>query len=118
MGSIKMMFGIFVIVAGVYLGAELIPPYLTNYQFEDVVKNEAMINTYNTRPEGDIRDELFKKAQDMDIPVTREQIKVHRVGQVGNGSLIIETHYSVHVDLPGYPLDLQFEPSTRNKGAF
>ena len=118
MGSIKMIFGIFVIVAGVYLGAELIPPYLTNYQFEDVVKNEAMINTYNTRPEGDIRDELFKKAQDMDIPVTRDQIKVHRVGQVGNGSLLIETHYNVHVDLPGYPLDLQFDPSTRNKGAF
>ncbi len=118
MGSIKMIFGIFVMVAGVYLGAELIPPYMTNYQFEDVVKNEAMINTYNTRPEGDIRDEVFKKAQDLEIPVTKDEIKVQRVGAVGNGSLIIETRYTVHVDLPGYPLDLQFNPSTRNRGAF
>jgi len=118
MGSIKMIFGIFVMVAGVYLGAELIPPYMSNFEFEDAVKSEAMINTYNTRPEGDIRDEVFKKAQDLDIPVTREQIKVHRVGSVGTGSLLIETHYTVHVDLPGYPLDLQFEPSTKNKSPF
>jgi hypothetical protein len=118
MGSIKMILGIFVIVACVYLGAELIPPYMANYQFEDVVKNEAMINTYNTRPEGDIREELFKKAQDLEIPVTKDQIKVRRVGAVGNGSLIIETQYTVHVDLPGYPVDLRFEPSTKNRGAF
>ncbi len=118
MGSIKMIFGIFVMVAAVYLGAELIPPYLANYEFEDAVRNEAMINTYNTRPEEAIRDEMFKKAQDLDIPVTKEQIKVRRVGPVGTGSLTIETSYTVHVDLPGYPLDLQFDPSTRNKSPF
>ncbi len=118
MGSIKMVVGIFVIVACVYLGAELIPPYMSNYQFEDAVKTEAMINTYNTRPESDIRDEVFKKAQDLEIPVTREQIKVHRMGAVGQGSLMIETQYVVHVDLPGYPLDLQFDPSTKNKSPF
>jgi len=24
----------------------------------------------------------------------------------------------VHVDLPGYPLDLNFHPTTKNRGAF
>lgn len=118
MGSIKMMFGIFVMVAAVYLGVELIPPYMSNYEFEDTVKNEAMMNTYNTRPESDIRDELFKKAQDLDIPLSKDQIKVRRMGTVGTGSLMIETSYTVHVDLPGYPLDLQFDPSTKNKSPF
>jgi hypothetical protein len=118
MGSIKLIIGLAVIVGAVYLGAELIPPYFANYEFEDAVKNEAMINTYNTKPEDLIREELFRRAQDLDIPVTKEQIKVHRTGSTGTGSLTIETRYTVHVDLPGYPLDLQFEPSTRNKSPF
>ena len=33
MGTIKLAIGIFVIVAGVYLGAILVPPYYSNYQF-------------------------------------------------------------------------------------
>jgi hypothetical protein len=118
MGSIKLIFGLFIIVASVYLGAELIPPYFANYQFEDVVKNEAMINTYNSKPEDAIRDELFKKAQDLELPLTKDQIKVRRMGPTGTGSLTIETEYSVHVDLPGYPLDLQFDASSANKSPF
>lgn len=118
MGSIKLILGIAVIVGAVYVGVELIPPYFANYEFEDAVKNEAMINTYNTKPEDLIRDELFKRAQDLEIPVTKDQIKVRRTGSTGTGSLTIETQYSVHVDLPGYPMDLQFNPSTRNKSPF
>jgi len=118
MGSIKMIFGLGVIVVGAYLGIMLIPPYFSNYQFEDAVKNEAMINTYNTKPEDAIREELFKRAQDLEIPVTKEQIKVRRTGSTGTGSLVIETKYTVHVDLPGYPMDLNFAPSTVNKSPF
>ena len=118
MGKIKLVIGIFAIVASVYLCAELIPPFFANYQFEDTIKNEATISTYSTKPEEAIRDTIFKKAQDLEIPVTKDQIKVQRMGAQGTGSIIIETNYTVHVDLPGYPLDLQFSPSTRNKGAF
>ena len=50
--------------------------------------------------------------------MNREQIKVKREGLQGSGSVYIETNYAVHVDLPGYPLDLQFNPSTKNRGAF
>ena len=75
MGTIKLIFGIFVIVAGIYLGAELIPVYYENYQFQDVVKTEATLETYTSKPEDDIRDMLYKKAQSMDIPLSRDQIK-------------------------------------------
>ena len=62
---------------------------------------------------------VFKKAQELDVPVTREQIKVQRSGVTGTGSVSIEAPYIVHVNLPGYPLDLDFDPSsTRNKGVF
>jgi hypothetical protein len=118
MGSIKLIFGIFVIVAAIFLGAELVPPYFSNYQFEDGIKSEAQLATYSTKPEDAIRDTVFKKAQELEIPITREQIKVHRTGPTGTGTVMIEAAYTIHVNLPGYPLDLHFDPSVKNKGAF
>jgi hypothetical protein len=118
MGSVKLIFGIFVIVAAVFLCATLMPPFFANYQFEDAIKEEATMSTYTTKPEDAIGDAVFKKAQDLEIPISRDAIKVRRYGPQGTGSIVIETHYSVHVDLPGYPVDLQFDPSTKNKGAF
>jgi hypothetical protein len=116
MGSLKMVSGIVVMVASVYLIAVLAPPFFSNYQFEDAIRTEAQMDTYNTKTEDQIRDSIFKKAQDLDVPVTREQIKVQRSGVTGTGSISIEAPYVVHVSLPGYPLDLNFNPSTRNKG--
>ena len=118
MGRIKLIAGILVIVASAYVGAELIPPYFSNYQFEDAVKTEALQSTYTPKTEDAIRETIFKKAQDLEIPVTRDDIKVQRTGPQGTGSVIIETQYTVHVDLPGYPLDLHFNRSTKNKSVF
>jgi hypothetical protein len=116
MGSLKLVAGIFVMVASVYLIAVLAPPFFSNYQFEDAIRTEAQMDTYNTKTEDQIRDAIFKKAQDLDVPVTREQIKVQRSGVTGTGSISIEAPYVVHVSLPGYPMDLNFDPSSRNKG--
>jgi hypothetical protein len=118
MGTVKLIIGIFVIVASVVLGAELIPVYYANYQFEDIVKTEATLQTYTTKPEAEIQENLFKKAQDLQIPLSKDQIKVSRHGTTGTGSLSIRAPYMVHVDLPGYPLDLHFDPSTENHSPF
>ena len=114
----KMVFGILIIVGAVILIAALAPPYFSNYQFQDALKTESQMTTYTTKTEDVIRDEVFKKAQDMDIPITREQIKVVRNGVVGTGTVDIEANYIVHVNLPGYPVDLHFDASARNKGVF
>ena len=118
MPRIKMILGIFSIVAAVYLCAALIPPYFANYQFEDAIKTEAQMSTYSTKTEDAIRETVFKKAQDLDIPVAKEHIKVQRTGGQNTGSILIEARYTVHVNLPGYPLDLNFDPSTLNKSVF
>ena len=114
----KMVFGIVIIVGAVILIAALAPPYFSNYQFQDVLKTESQMTTYTTKTEDVIRDEVFRKAQEMDIPITKDQIKVVRNGVVGTGSVDIEASYIVHVNLPGYPLDLHFDASARNKGVF
>ncbi len=114
----KMVFGILIIVGAVILIAALAPPYFSNYEFQDALKTESQMTTYTTKTEDVIRDEVFRKAQEMDIPITKDQIKVVRNGVVGTGSVDIEASYIVHVNLPGYPLDLHFDASARNKGVF
>jgi len=118
MSTIKLILGLLLVVALVYVGAEIIPPYFANYQFQDAIDNEARLGTYSIKGDEVIRDAVFRSAQDLEIPVSRDDIKVQRIGLTGTGTVTIETDYSVHVDLPGYPLDLHFHPVSKNKGAF
>jgi hypothetical protein len=118
MGRIKLLLGIAVLGVLVVAGVQIIPPYFTNYQFEDAINTEAVNATYSTKTEDDVRAIVLKRAQEMDIPITSEQIKVHRVGGQGTGTLVIEANYTVHVNLPGYPMDLNFHAATKNKGLY
>ena len=116
MSTIKMFLALFLIGGAVYVGAKIIPPFFENYQFQDAVKNEATLDTYTSKNENDIRTAVFRKAQDLDIPITEEQIHVQRQGMQGSAIIIIRAPYVVHVDLPGYPMDLHFDASTENRG--
>ncbi len=118
MGRIRMFLGVFVIVGGLYASIKLIPPYFNNYQFQDFLKEEATHDSYSTKPEADIRATVFRKAQDLDIPLSEDGIKVTRFGAQNNGTVLIQAPYVVHVDLPGYPMDLHFDASTENRGVF
>ncbi len=118
MGTIKLFFGIFVIVAAIYMGIEVIPPYYSNYEFQDAIKTEALTSTYTPKTEDNIRDSVFKMAQNYELPLTREGIKVQRAGAQGTGSVSIDAPYVVHLNVPGYPFDLHFDPSTENKSPF
>src|ERR1700686_2684018 len=116
MSTIKMFLALFVVAAAGFVGAKINPPYFGNYQFKDAIKNEATLDTYSSKTENDIRTAVFRKAQDLDIPITEEQIHVQRQGMQGSGMIIIRAPYMVHVDLPGYPMDLHFDASTENRG--
>ncbi|MBV9340200.1 MAG: DUF4845 domain-containing protein [Acidobacteria bacterium] len=118
MSTFKMFAGIFLMAAGIYVLSKLIPPYYESYQFQDAVKDEATHDTYSPKSEAEIRTSLLKKAQEFDIPIGEDDIKVMRSGQQYNGVVSIQAAYVVHVDLPGYPLDLHFDASTENKGVF
>ena len=118
MGTLKALLGVAVIAVVAIIGLKVIPPYFSNYEFEDFIKNEALQSTYSTRSEDEIRDSIIKHAKDYDIQLSTRQVKVSRSGSNGNGSLFIEAEYSVPVDLPGYSTTLTFHPSSKNKGVF
>jgi hypothetical protein len=118
MATLKLIFGVGVMVAVAFLGIKIVPVFFSNYQFEDFIKEEALHSSYSTRTEDDIRGAVIKHARDYDIPLTPQQVHVSRTGVNGNGSLTIEVEYSVSIDLPGYSTTIDFHPSTKNKGVF
>ena len=118
MATLKLLFGVGVIVAVALLGIKIVPVFFSNYQFEDSIKEEALHSTYSTRSEDDIRDAVIKHARNYDITLTAAQVHVSRTGVNGNGSLTIEAEYSVPIDLPGYSTTVEFHPSSKNKGVF
>jgi hypothetical protein len=118
MATIKLLLGIGIIVGVAFLGLKFLPPYFSNYEFEDFIKEEALHSTYSTRSEDDIREAVIKHARDFDIDLAPKQVKVSRSGINGNGSLSIEADYSVAVNMPGYSTTLEFHPSSNNKGVF
>ena len=101
-----------------FLGFKLIPPFLSNYELEDAIKNDALQGTYSTRSEQDIRDLVIRHARDFDVALTPKQVHVSRTGSFGNGTMTIDAEYSVPVELPGYTATLDFHPSSQNKGVF
>src|SRR5271169_977115 len=118
MSSVKLIFGLGVIAAALFVCFRLIPPYFSNYELEDAIKTESVQATYSTRTEEDIREAVIKQARNYDIALTPKQVKVTRVGGFGNGSLNIEADYSIPVDLPLYSTTLEFHPSSKNKGVY
>lgn len=118
MGSLKAIFGVAVMVLIGIVCLKLIPPYFSNYEFEDFIKNEALQSTYGTRTEDDIRDSVIKHAKDYDIQLTSKQVHVSRTGSSGTGTLSIEADYTIPVDFPGYTTTLEFHPSSSNKGVY
>jgi len=110
MSNLKAYFGLAIIVVALFLIWKIAPPFYANYTFQDYLENEAKFSTYSTKTEDDIRNEILKKVQELDLPVTKDQIKVQRVNGVA-----LSVDYTVHVDLPFYPLDLDFHPASKNK---
>lgn len=114
MGTFKLVLGILVIASFIYIGAAILPVYYANYEFTEAVKTEATMQTYTTKTEAAIQETLYQKAVSLGIPIDKDNLQVHRVGNQGNGSLSIQAPYTVRIALPGYPLALHFDASTTN----
>jgi hypothetical protein len=94
----------------VFCGVKMVPAYFANYQLQDAMESEARFAIANHKGEEDIRDDIWKKVQELDIPVKREAIKVAN----SQGAVTISLDYSIPVDLRVYQFSLDFHPHADN----
>ncbi len=113
MKNLRLFIGLFVLAAAVYLTWKVAPVFFANYQFEEEMDDTARMSAIDARktPE-EIRAAVFEKAQSHDIPIKAEDIEVTRNG----ADVAISVDYVVRVDIPVYPFDLNFHPSTKREG--
>lgn len=110
-GKLKAVVITAIILLIIYCAVKIVPAYVSDYQLSDKMQEQARFAVVNRYNEDQIRDNVFKMAQDLDLPVKREEIKVLSTNSV----VKISVDYTVPVDLPFYHLDLHFTPSSENK---
>ncbi len=102
------------VVLAIYSAFKILPAYVNDYQLSDKMQEQARFALVNRYTEEQIRENIFKIVQDLDIPAKREDIKI-----VANNSVVkISMDYTVPVDLLMYHMDLHFTPSSENKALF
>lgn len=110
-GRLKAVAFTVIVVFGFYAAYKLIPPYMAEYQLADRMQEEARFAVVNRHGEEQIREAIFKEAQSLDIPLTKDEIKV-----LASASVVrISVDYTVPVDLMIYKMDLHFTPSSENR---
>ena len=113
-GKLKAVLYTAVIALFIYCAVKTVPPYISNYQLSDKMQEQARYAVVNRYTEEQIRDNIFKIMQDLDIPAKREDVKVI----ASNAVVKISLNYTVPVDLLFYHMDLSFSPSSENKALF
>jgi hypothetical protein len=110
-GKLRAIVFTVVLLLGIYLAFKLVPPYVAEYQLQDKMQEMARFGIVNHYSEEQVRDNIFKVVQDLDLPVKREDIKVSVTQSVVKVSL----EYTVPVDMLFYSTELHFSPSSENK---
>ena len=84
-GKFKAIVFTVILVIGIFLAFKLVPPYVAEYQLQDKMQEMARFGIVNRYSEEQIRDNMFKVVQDLDIPAKREDIKVSVTQVPGKG---------------------------------
>jgi hypothetical protein len=110
--KVNALLTIVILGAMVFAAVKIVPVYLANFEFQDSIESESRfaLAQYPKKSLDDIRDDVFKKAQDLGIPAKAEDIQVI----VDNNSVDIGLNYSVPIDLAVYQFTLQFHPHADN----
>jgi len=113
-GSSKLNLLITLIVLGAmgYAGIKIVPVYVENYQFQDAIETESRfaMTGYPKKSPDDVRQEIYKKAQELGLPVKADDIRINMT----NGSCDIDVQYSVTFDLAVYQWTHDFHPHADN----
>ena len=109
--SFSALFGLALVAALIFLSLKLLPPYITNYQFQDGIDNLARTATYSPMTEADLRKEVMKQARDLGLALQDKQVVVEKDRTTVN----IKISYEVPVDLLARQVVLKFEPAAGNR---
>ena len=113
-GKFKLIVFLAIFVSFIVVAFKTVPAYVAEYQLADKMQEVARFSVVTRQNEEQVRDAIFKVIQDLDIPATKDDIKVTST----NNLVTISVDYRVPVDLLVYQTELHFSPNSENKSVF
>src|ERR1700733_4476049 len=85
--KLNLIITLLVLGAMVFSAIKVVPVYFANYQFQDAIESESRfaLTGYPKKTVDDIREDIWRKAQDLGIPAQKDAIQI----AVANGSVDI-----------------------------
>lgn len=103
----KTIVALLLLGAASYAGLSVFAPYYANAQLADKMRQQARFARADDRSTEQLRDAIFQEAEDRDIPLRREDIRIEDSPPSG---VLITADYHVTVDLRVTRLNLHFHP--------
>ncbi len=110
-GKLKAVIYTAIFVMAIYAAVKIVPAYVSEYQLVDKMQEQARFAVVNRYSEDQIRDNIYRTVQDLEIPAKREDIKVVAT----TAAVKVSLDYTVPIDLMVYRFDLHFSPTSENK---
>jgi len=113
-GKLQMLLALAVTAVLVVSAWRIIPVYVKSYQFQDEIRNKCKFAPVDRKSPETVKEELLRFAQEIDLPVAREQLQVNALGPA---AIRVEVKYSVPVDLILFDISIPFEYNVDSKSA-
>lgn len=110
-GKLKAIVYTAILIIAVFVAIKTVPSYVAEYQLKDKMSEQARFAIVNRYTEDQIKDNIYRVIQDLDIPAKRDDIKVTNT----NHGIDIAVSYTVPVDFWVYQTDLNFTPSSEGR---
>lgn len=110
-GKLKAIVYTAILIVAVFVAIKTVPSYVAEYQLKDKMSEQARFAIVNRYTEDQIKDNIYRVIQDLDIPAKRDDIKVTNT----NHGIEIAVSYTVPVDFLFYQTDLNFTPSSEGR---
>jgi hypothetical protein len=94
----------------IFTGATIVPALFTKFQLQDAIETESRFAVINHKGVDEIREDVWKKMQELEIPATKEAIRV----TAAQRDVTISIDYSVPVDLKLFQFNMEFHPHADN----
>jgi hypothetical protein len=105
-GHAKAFFSLLVLFFVAYASVKTIPYYIQNY-----LQEQTPFWLIQHASSDAVRDKVLAKAQDLNLPISKEQVQV----ESNAARVVVSIDYTVPIDLKIFTLRLHFTPHSENR---
>lgn len=107
-GQFGCVIGLLLLLAAIFVAYKMIPVKVKAADLRQTVVDEA--KAAGTHDDSVIMKSILKKAQDLGLPVTEENVTINRSAN----QIRVEVEYTVPVVFPGFTYNWKFHPIAEN----